>query len=413
MPTPKKGPRFGRDPAHQRLMMANLAASLFAAEAIVTTEAKAKVLRPYAEKLITKAKKGGVHERRQVIATIHDQDVTHKLFADIAPRYAEPSGWVPADPEAGSPPRRQRAHGAHRAGVTLFEAGHAGLGTRRTRSRSSSRTTARTSTASRRNRGSAPSRACSLEALEQMLRGDVEDFACAGRTDAGVHAWGQVVSLSTAADVEPDRLAHALRTRLGPGGRGARRPGRSTSDFDARHSARGATYRYTVVNRPAPDPFLARYAWWVPEPLELARLRLGADPFVGEHDFAAFCRKGPEGSTDRSGGCCGRTGTSIDDGVLRYEIRATRVLLADGALDRRHPRRDRPGPPHARRRHGHPALRRPGPRRPASPRRRASCLWAVDYPERSRDLRPIGAGRRTHDCWETGGATSIAGLPGA
>ncbi|GMU79313.1 MAG: hypothetical protein AMXMBFR46_21060 [Acidimicrobiia bacterium] len=95
MPTPKKGPRFGRDPAHQRLIMANLAASLFAAEAIVTTEAKAKALRPYAEKLITKAKKGGVHERRQVIARIHDQDVTHKLFADIAPRYQDrPGGYL-------------------------------------------------------------------------------------------------------------------------------------------------------------------------------------------------------------------------------------------------------------------------------------------------------------------------------
>jgi large subunit ribosomal protein L17 len=95
VPTPKKGPRFGRDPAHQRLIMANLAASLFAAEAIVTTEAKAKALRPYAEKLITKARNGGVHERRQVIATIHDQDVTHKLFAEIAPRYVDrPGGYL-------------------------------------------------------------------------------------------------------------------------------------------------------------------------------------------------------------------------------------------------------------------------------------------------------------------------------
>jgi len=92
MPTPRKAPRFGRDAAHQRLIMANLAASLFSVEAIVTTEAKAKALRPYAEKLITKAKKGGVHQRRQVIATIHDQDVTHKLFADIAPRYQDRPG---------------------------------------------------------------------------------------------------------------------------------------------------------------------------------------------------------------------------------------------------------------------------------------------------------------------------------
>ena len=95
MPTPKKGPRFGKDPAHQRLLMANLAAHLFAAEGIVTTEAKAKALRPYAEKLITRAKKGGVHDRRQVIARIHDKDVTHKLFAEIAPRYSErPGGYL-------------------------------------------------------------------------------------------------------------------------------------------------------------------------------------------------------------------------------------------------------------------------------------------------------------------------------
>ena len=95
MPAPRKGPRFGRDPAHQRLMMANLAASLFEAEHIVTTEAKAKALRPYAERLITKAKNGSVHDRRQVISTMHDKRATHKLFAEIAPRYAErPGGYL-------------------------------------------------------------------------------------------------------------------------------------------------------------------------------------------------------------------------------------------------------------------------------------------------------------------------------
>ena len=95
MPTPKKGPRFGRDPAHQRLIMANMAASLFEAGYVVTTVAKAKALRPYAEHLITKARSGGVHQRRQVIATIHDQDVTHKLFAEIGPRYRDrPGGYL-------------------------------------------------------------------------------------------------------------------------------------------------------------------------------------------------------------------------------------------------------------------------------------------------------------------------------
>jgi len=92
MPTPKKGPRFGKDPAHQRLLMANLAAHLFAAEAIVTTEAKAKALRPYAEKLITTGKKGGVHRQRQVVALIHDQAVTSKLFTEIAPTYHDRNG---------------------------------------------------------------------------------------------------------------------------------------------------------------------------------------------------------------------------------------------------------------------------------------------------------------------------------
>jgi large subunit ribosomal protein L17 len=95
VPTPAKGPRLGKDPAHQRLLLANLAAHLFEAEAIVTTEAKAKALRPYAERLITKARRGGVHDRRQVISKLHDKAVTHKLFAEIAPRYSErPGGYL-------------------------------------------------------------------------------------------------------------------------------------------------------------------------------------------------------------------------------------------------------------------------------------------------------------------------------
>jgi large subunit ribosomal protein L17 len=92
MPTPKKGPRFGGSPAHQRLMMANMAAHLFASEGMVTTVSKAKALRPVAERLITKAKKGGLHEKRQVMAVITDRDIAAKLFSDIAPRYAERNG---------------------------------------------------------------------------------------------------------------------------------------------------------------------------------------------------------------------------------------------------------------------------------------------------------------------------------
>lgn len=90
--TPKKGRRFGGDAAHQKAMMANLAASLFAAEGIVTTEAKAKALRPIAEKLITKAKKGGLHNHRQVVSYLRDREMTSKLFDEIGPRYDERSG---------------------------------------------------------------------------------------------------------------------------------------------------------------------------------------------------------------------------------------------------------------------------------------------------------------------------------
>src|SRR5204863_4903106 len=90
--TPKKGKRFGGDAAHQKAMFANMVASLIAAEAIVTTEAKAKALRPIAEKVITKAKKGGVHNQRQVVSFLRDKDMAHKLFDEIGPRYAGRNG---------------------------------------------------------------------------------------------------------------------------------------------------------------------------------------------------------------------------------------------------------------------------------------------------------------------------------
>ncbi len=92
MPAPKKGPRLGSNPSHQALMLSNLALSLFEHERVKTTEAKAKLLRPYAERLITKAKKGDVHNRRQVLSTIEDRAVVHKLFAEIAPRFADRNG---------------------------------------------------------------------------------------------------------------------------------------------------------------------------------------------------------------------------------------------------------------------------------------------------------------------------------
>jgi large subunit ribosomal protein L17 len=93
--TPTKGKRLGGSAAHEKAMLGNLVASLIAAEAIVTTEAKAKAMRPVAEKCITAAKRGGVHQQRQVIAFLRDKDMTHKLFAEVAPRYAErPGGYT-------------------------------------------------------------------------------------------------------------------------------------------------------------------------------------------------------------------------------------------------------------------------------------------------------------------------------
>jgi large subunit ribosomal protein L17 len=92
MPTPTKGPRLGGGPAHERLLLANLAAALFTHKSIKTTETKAKRLRPLAERLITFAKRGDLHARRRVLATIGDKEVVHILFTEIAPLVAEREG---------------------------------------------------------------------------------------------------------------------------------------------------------------------------------------------------------------------------------------------------------------------------------------------------------------------------------
>ena len=92
MPRPTKGPRLGGGPAHERLLLANLAAALFTHKAITTTETKAKRLRPVAERLVTFAKRGDLHARRRVLAVIGDKGVVHELFAEIAPLVAEREG---------------------------------------------------------------------------------------------------------------------------------------------------------------------------------------------------------------------------------------------------------------------------------------------------------------------------------
>jgi large subunit ribosomal protein L17 len=95
MPKPTKGPRLGGSPAHQRLILANLATQLFEHGRITTTESRARALRPHAEKLITKAKKGDLHNRREVLKTIRDKSVVHTLFTEIGPTFAErPGGYT-------------------------------------------------------------------------------------------------------------------------------------------------------------------------------------------------------------------------------------------------------------------------------------------------------------------------------
>jgi tRNA pseudouridine38-40 synthase len=138
------------------------------------------------------------------------------------------------------------------------------------------------------------------EAIGTVL-GHAVVLTAAGRTDTGVHAWGQVVSLDVAdeaheAPLDLDALRRSVNALCGPAVV-VRSAEWAAPDFDARFSARWRCYRYTVLNDPVPDPFLAGTTWHVDRPLDLRLMRLACDPFVGEHDFSSFCRrpKRPEG----------------------------------------------------------------------------------------------------------------------
>ncbi len=134
------------------------------------------------------------------------------------------------------------------------------------------------------------------EALSQLLRVPVRTVG-AGRTDAGVHATGQVVSFVAPDGTDPAWVAARLNKRLGPevSIRGAAAvPG----SFDARFSAKRREYEYHIYRSVAPDPFLDRFAVHVPGPLDLRAMRAAAKAFIGEHDFSSFCRRG-EGSLVR------------------------------------------------------------------------------------------------------------------
>lgn len=131
--------------------------------------------------------------------------------------------------------------------------------------------------------------------LERLFQVPTVALACAGRTDRGVHAWGQVVSFDAPAArvADADRLANIARVinRNHSPTIVVRDIAIADPRFDARFSARSRTYRYTIVNRPVADPFLARTAWHVAAPLDLHAMILGCDPFIGLHEFGSFCRR--------------------------------------------------------------------------------------------------------------------------
>ena len=160
-------------------------------------------------------------------------------------------------------------------------------------------------------------------ALETVLRQPV-NLIVAGRTDRGVHAWGQVVHFDVAG-AEPDLigLQRHLNSMLGPAivVRSADLP---PDGFNARRSALARRYRYTVLNRVVPDPFLATTTWHVADPIDLAALRLACDPVIGEHDFSSFCRvpkRIPDASLVRM--VYDARWLDLGDGLLRFDVDAS------------------------------------------------------------------------------------------
>jgi tRNA pseudouridine38-40 synthase len=160
------------------------------------------------------------------------------------------------------------------------------------------------------------------DALSTIAREPIE-IVGAGRTDAGVHAWGQVVSCDLPVSVELDGLARRLTKMCAPSVV-VRAVEVVADDFHARFSATWRLYRYTILNDPVPDPFLAATAWHVPTPLNLDLMRMAADPLIGEHDFSAFCRR-PKVEPDQVEPSMVRRLLEIDWYDLRSE-RGARVL---------------------------------------------------------------------------------------
>ena len=163
-----------------------------------------------------------------------------------------------------------------------------------------------------------------LEALGRVLRHPV-DLTCAGRTDKGVHAHGQVVDFATTEGVDLDALVRSLNGLCGPS-IAVRDPSIVDEHFSSRFDATYRRYRYTIHNAEHPDPFSTTTAWHVREPLSLDRLRLACDPLLGTRDFASFCRR----ATRTDGSDAPTVRDVLDarwevepDGTLRFWITAT------------------------------------------------------------------------------------------
>ncbi len=160
-----------------------------------------------------------------------------------------------------------------------------------------------------------------VAAIERYLRHTVE-ITCAGRTDAGVHAWGQVVSFRARDDVDVVGLQRALNRALRPSVV-VRQAAIVEDSFDARHSALYRRYRYTILNQPLPDPFSAATTWHVATPLDLASMRLATDALLGEHDFSSFCRRPPAPDASMVRLVRDARWTDQGDGRLLFEIEAS------------------------------------------------------------------------------------------
>jgi tRNA pseudouridine38-40 synthase len=156
-------------------------------------------------------------------------------------------------------------------------------------------------------------------ALERTLRHTVE-LTCAGRTDAGVHAWGQVISFQARADLDPEALVRSVNRGLRPTVV-IRDLAAAPDGFDARRWATGRRYRYRVRNHPVLDPFTSPVTWHVERPLDVRAMQLACDPLYGEHDFSSFCRRPPQGSLVRL--VRHAEWSDQGDGELRFEIEAS------------------------------------------------------------------------------------------